>query len=226
MSPRSKVQRSGQPPGTASYKRRFMADVHHLIGQGFQAISHLELQDREEPAITGLLTDSIEAFLDDSRSPDWTERYSIQDERHLNDDLAREGKRRPRVDIEFAYSGKRPRPRFQVEAKRLRDPASSSVSAYLGENGLGCFLKGRYAAQQMWAGMMAYIQTEAPSIWVDRIRASLSENPSEFSILPKSGILTPANVDDLLPNVLRSDHLCHERQPSRLEVHHFFVDCC
>jgi len=212
MSLRSRTTLGGRPPYSVDYRQRFLKDIHHLIGQGFQAISDSDLSEKEEPQLTGLLTTAIEAFLSDPRSPDWVDRYHIQDERHLNDS-EREGKQRLRVDFEFSSSRHRPRPRFQIEAKRLRDPAVRSLQEYLGNDGLSSFLTGRYAAAEPWAGMMGFVQSGTLEKWSRDICRQLSAAAFRHEIL-----------DPLLPDVYRSDHLRHNSDD--LEVHHFFLSCC
>ncbi len=223
MSLRSQARRDGRPVDSRIYRRRFLNDIHHLIGRGFQNISHLELQTQDEPSITGLLTASIENFLDDPQSPGWTERYSIQDERHLNDS-ERQGASRLRVDFELTSSRHRPRPRFQIEAKRLRSPENTSLAAYLGKDGLGSFLQRRYAKGHPWAGMMGYVQSETVTSWANRIRASFLERPDAFLVAEETEVLQPETLDPLLPSVYRSDHLRDDSQS--IEIHHVFLHCC
>ncbi len=223
MSLRSRTRHQGRPGDHRSYRRRFLRDVHRLVGQGFQGIAHLELHDTEEPAITGLLTAAMDAFLDNPHSPKWTERYSVQDERHLNDS-ERQGKCRLRVDLELASSRYRPRPRFQIEAKRMRHPENASLSAYLGVDGLGAFLRNDYAKDEPWAGMMGYVQSATGEHWVNQIRARLLAPDNEFSLVPETEALEPANLDLQFPQVYRSDHL--RKSAHSIEIHHFFLPCC
>ncbi len=213
MSLRSRSLGAGRPPNHTFYRRSFLRHVHHLIGQGFQAISAQDLSAKEEPQITGILTAAIEAFLECPRSPDWVEQYHIQDERHLGDS-EREGKKRLRVDIELSSSQHRPRPRFQIEAKRLRDPAQNSLVAYLGYDGLGSFLSGRYAAAEPWAGMMGFVQSDTTEGWIRKIRLEL----------PESSAFRPETFSPRLTDVYRSNH--QRSNSDELEVHHFFLNCC
>lgn len=222
MSLRSRARLRGRPADAEIYRRRFLARIHHLIGRGFQSLSRQALATRDETAITGLLTASIEAYLDDPDAPEWADRFFVQDERHLNQD-EREGKHRLRVDIELVSSGTRPRPRYQIEAKRLRSPPGRSLREYLGADGLGSFLARRYARNHPWAGMMAYVQTETIAQWTDRIRAALEERADELSIVPRTEVLCRQILHDSLPDVFRSDHLRQQAGP--VEMHHIFL-CC
>lgn len=223
MSIRSRASRHGRPTGHEVYRERFLRSVHHLIGRGFQSLEDYELSSQEEPVITGMLTAAIEAFLDDPASPAWTERYFVQDEHHLSDG-DRQGKSRLRVDIELTSSGHRPRPRFQIEAKRLRQSVNSSLAAYFGDDGLGCFLQGKYAQGHPWAGMMGYVQSGTGQSWSNRIRARLAERPHDFSLRTTSNVLCSERLDPLLPDVYRSDHRRIDSRP--IEIHHFLLQFC
>ena len=222
MSLRSRAHPHGRPVDAETYRRSFLGQVHCLIGRGFQEISRHGLGNKDETAITGLLTKAIEDLLDDRQAPDWADRFSIQDERHVSDS-EREGKRRLRVDIELVSSGSRPRPRFQIEAKRLRNPARKSLEDYLGEDGLGSFLSCRYARNHPWAGMMGYVQTETADQWANRIRAALEERLDDLLVVPRTKVLSPQVFDISLPHVYRSDHLRQKTRP--IEIHHIFLHC-
>ena len=93
--------------------------------------------------------------LEDLEAPVWTKNFWAVEETRVNDG-EREGKYRRRIDIEIIEHRRGPRPRFRFEAKRLRD--SDSRREYLGHDGLGCFLDGRYAASDPDAGMLGYVQ--------------------------------------------------------------------
>ena len=70
------------------------------------------------------------------------------------------GKSRPRVDIEFERVVRGKRPRLRFEAKRLNSATGHTVAKYLGEEGLGCFLSGKYPMMHAEAGMLGYVQGE------------------------------------------------------------------
>lgn len=223
MSLRSRHRHDGRPPECQEYQRSFLQHVHHLVGRGFEGISHLELSTRDETAITGLLTKSIEDFCDHRDSPAWTDRYFIQDERHLSDS-DREGKRRLRVDIELVSSYSRPRPRFQIEAKRLKDPKTHSLNEYLGVDGLGSFLSERYAKDQPWAGMLGYVQCATTIRWAELVGSAIMSRANELALASETRGLHLTELDGLLPAVYRSDHTRQTSQP--IQVHHILLPCC
>jgi hypothetical protein len=67
-------------------------------------------------------------------------------------------------------------PRFQFEAKRLHGKGNPAVTAYLGDEGLGCFLSGTYAQEWDEAGMLGYVQAGDPSKWASRIENRVRDN--------------------------------------------------
>jgi len=78
----------------------------------------------------------------------------------------------------------RPRPRFRFEAKRLG--SQHRVSAYLGKDGLGCFLDGRYARTDAIAGMLGYVQDGTASTWADKIGRVMAKTARETGLLKSS----------------------------------------
>ena len=228
MSLRSHAQgHPGRPADSVTYRRSFLSRAHHLIGQGYEQMRQHELSRMDEPAITGLLVQGVDDWLDSKEAPEWAERFSIQDEYHVNDvDLSGDpvmGKFRPRVDIRIIASGLRPRARLQIEAKRLRQPEGTSLKAYLGSEGFGSFLSCRYAKGQPWAGMLGYVQDGSTATWSDKIRDKMTEQAQALKVVPQTEILRPQSLEALLPDVYRSDH--QRQDDSDIEVHHIFLHC-
>lgn len=112
----------------------------------------------QEEDITGELVRSMQEALEDRAAPSWAKNFSAAEETRVNDPT-RLGKRRRRIDIEIVKSQVGRRPRFRFESKRLNDAASRRD--YLGEDGLGCFLDGRYAKEDGVAGMLGYVQADS-----------------------------------------------------------------
>lgn len=76
-------------------------------------------------------------------------------------------------NIVVERSGVNPRPQFHFEAKRLY--RSDSLAEYVGDDGMGCFLSGKYAKDEPDAGMIGYIQSETPEVWAARLRCRLAD---------------------------------------------------
>lgn len=171
----------GRSANRASYFRGFIRHIHVLIQMGYARLEPSQLKTSEEPAITGKLRAAIREAMGDQTAPSWADRYFVQEEEPISTNR-REGKRRRRVDIEFERGQRGPRPRFQFEAKRLRN--DRSVGEYLGEDGIGCFLAGddAYAQAQDEAGMLGYVQTYDECAWAAKIQARLGRNPTQYHL--------------------------------------------
>jgi hypothetical protein len=148
---------------------------------GYTRLNPADYVTSREEDFTGCLTAEMKAVLRSRTAPDWTADLVVQDEVYVEDDLRR-GKRRLRIDIEFERVRRGPRPIFQFEAKRLRSRAS--LNAYLGPGGLGCFLDGRYAANQNTAGMLGYVQSGTIDERADQLGTRLSTPGGPYAVLP------------------------------------------
>jgi len=146
----------GRHPQRDEYLPSFVIRVHQLLKLGYDSLNPAEFAAAREETITGRLTAAMKTVLRSRTAPDWTADLTVDEEVYVEDGIRR-GKRRLRIDIEFEQVRRGPRPIFQFEAKRLRSAAS--LRAYVGRDGLGCFLDGRYAREQDIAGMLGYIQS-------------------------------------------------------------------
>ena len=172
----------GRLADSARYAAAFTTHVLELLQMGHSRLyppQYAKVSD--ETVITGKLKHAIAEVLEDGSSPAWVGYFHVSEEVYVNTP-GRFGKSRRRVDIEFVRGTRGPRPRFQFEAKRLHQ--SASVSAYVGEDGLGCFFAGQdaYAAGHPQAGMLGYVQAETETAWAERIAARLMSTPSTFSV--------------------------------------------
>lgn len=212
----------GRPPESSAYRGRFLRDVYCLIARGYEGLTPGSLVDKDETAITGLLVEAIESFLNDPLSPDWTGRYTIREEKPIHA-AKKEGKARSRVDIEIESLGRRPRPQFQFEAKRLRAAVSRSLASYLGRDGLGCFLSGRYAASHGQAGMIGFVQSGSEPDWAHWIHERLNREAKRYQMASGSGGLRPHH---LVPEIEHSYLSRHVRPADdAIEVHHVLLLC-
>ena len=107
------------------YRRAFVTHVHTLLWMGYSRLKRSTLSNLDEPAISGLICENIEAVFDDAESPDWVDYYEIHDDPPVHN-TKRQGKHRQRVDIKLQSRRIRPRLRFCFEAKRMN--SSSGVS--------------------------------------------------------------------------------------------------
>ena len=161
------------------------------------------LRTADEPVITGELVREIKNVLQDDGAPRWMAHFYLADDPPQNAP-GRFGKSRRRVDIEFERGGRRgTRPRLHFESKRLNK--ASSVSAYLGDDGLRLFVTGEYASMQDVGGMIGYVQVDTPAIWVERIRGGLTGDAARFGFRLPPGLI-PALLDARLELPQLSHH--------------------
>jgi hypothetical protein len=176
------------------------------------------LQNQEEPAITGFLVQEIRCFLESAGAPTWAAKFTVHDDPPINRP-GTAGKTRPRVDFEIERIQFGPRPRFQFEAKRLYD--KNSVSEYIGERGLGCFLSGRYAAGHADAGMLGYVQAQTVRDWVAKIQKRMEYARREL-YLGEQQEVWQTRAD---PSFEDSFSSLHNRPGKPIRIHHTFLRC-
>jgi len=206
------------PAKAEAYRQSFITHVHLLIAMGFSRLDKSQLATMHEPAITGLIHESVETIFDDTNSPAWVDDYEIHDDPPIHDSV-RTGKERRRVDIKLASRRTRPRCRFCFEAKSLNK--SAGVSAYLGKDGLGQFITGAYSADQTAGGMLAYIQTESCNGWSAKVAAKIEIAKHRIG---QGGEWLQATIDANLHNTYQTIH----KRPKKLkniQIIHTFLDC-
>jgi hypothetical protein len=120
----------------------------------------------------------MKSVLRSRTAPDWTAELTVDDEVYIEGGIRR-GKRRLRIDIETEQVRRGPRPIFQFEAKRLRSTASLRV--YVGCDGLGCFLDGRYAKEQDIADMLGYVQSGTVEQRTAQLAGKLDNHPGTLA---------------------------------------------
>ncbi len=206
------------PSKPNAYRNPFVTHVHILLWMGYSRLDRSLLPGLEEPAISGLICESIEAVFDDPKSPDWVDDYEVHDDPPIHDPK-RQGIRRRRVDIKLQSNRSRPRQRFCFEAKPLN--TSKRVSAYLGKEGLGRFLDGSYASDQPIGGMIGYVQTEDCDRWCDKIHAKLEKRAHK---LGRGGKWTLVTITNDLPRTYQTIHKRAKRLPN-ITIFHTLLDC-
>jgi hypothetical protein len=173
---------------------------------GYQRLSPATYAASEEPEITGELVRAMHEAMQDDDAPEWVAHYELpKDDPPLNVP-GRLGKRRPRVDIEFVRVCLGPRPRFRFEAKRLG--RANPVGDYLGREGMGCFLSGKYLLTGDEAGMLGYVQSEDEPRWASKIEARLHASGNQFGIREDG----PWQRARIVPGL---DHTYHSRHDRR-----------
>ncbi|MCI0471812.1 MAG: hypothetical protein L0Y73_09150 [Candidatus Aminicenantes bacterium] len=178
----------------------FRKKVHILIYWGYTAARlRIKSDSIEETAITGYIAEAIINRLRAFDCPRWCEDFSIMENRPMQSE-GREGKKRPQPDL-VIEGNMRGRPEYIFEAKRLKN-VGFGVDKYSGEDGLGCFINGKYAARYDEAAMLGYIQGDSPTYWQTKIQEKIKNNTdlNLISFQPVAAIIND------LPNEWRSSH--------------------
>lgn len=190
-----------------TYWNVFREDVHHLLALGYQrAQAKLGENDREDD-ITGDIVEGIDAFLDEA--DERFDRYSVHGFKRQPNRESR-GKKRPELDIVVQDGNKRPRIWYGIEAKRLKTNGHP-ISAYLGNEGMGCFINEKYVPESPEAIMLGYMQNKDNFYWFKQLEKCIKSK------------LSPCSINYLLRNEWRSTH--NRRNGSKMTIFHIFLDC-
>ncbi len=209
------------PDRTVLYRLAFIRRCHILVLRGYEVIKGEDLSREEETSITGELVRGVREVLESEGAEAWMQLFEVLDDPPQNV-AGRLGRSRPRVDIEFVrLSGRGKRPRFHIEAKRLY--RSDSVKEYFGDDGLGCFIVGRYAADEAAGGMLGYVQTDTALKWSNRLRTGFTEKTGMLRVL-RGTTLAEANGLRDLGSIQVSRHRREPATLGQIEIFHLLLD--
>ncbi len=169
----------GTSGNKAIYRASFVRHSHQILKMGYELLDPASYAGHEEEDITGELVRSMQDALQNCHAPQWAKNFWTVEETRVHDPT-RLGKRRRRIDIEILRSQQGPRPRLRLEAKRLHDAASRRE--YLGHDGLGCFLDGRYAKEDDIAGMLGYVQAESIDFHAEELERAMARDLEEYAV--------------------------------------------
>ena len=99
-----------------------------------------------------------------------------------------------------------------------------SIDEYLGEDGLLCFLSGKYAHESSEAGMLGYVQCDNINTWVKRLQLAIDQDHHDknvFRLLPPQRSI---QVVDAFPQEWLSNHSRHTGKS--IFIHHLLLDYC
>ncbi len=189
---------SGEPPAhrfVETYAEAFLRICHEFVLLGYARLDPKTLVDLDETAITGHLTDAMEAALNAPDAPGWSFQFTAIDDQPESA-RGKTGKRRPRVDITVRCINPRPSSSFRFEAKRLGD--SASLRGYLGDDGVLALITGHYGKRPA-AGMLGYVQDGSCAAWAGKIRGAMQMDPPKYHasmpvVFALIGIGTPEPV--------------------------------
>lgn len=145
-----------------------------MLAWGYEDARSKILGNHEETEITGFISEAIDKRLMGFSTPARFDRYALKEDNPVPGE-GRTGKRRRRLDIVLERAQRGPRPRYVFEGKRLRKN-SHSIKTYCGEDGLLRFVEGRYAAEYPEAAMVAYVQSDTPAYWIERLTKVLARD--------------------------------------------------
>lgn len=190
-----------QSANKADYEKSFLYRSHRILSMGYTRLDAPSFSNHEEEDITGELARAMQEFVQDPSAPRWAKHFWPSEETRIHEE-GRSGKRRRRIDIEIMQHGISPRRRFRFEAKRLRN--STSHRDYLGKDGLGCFLDGRYAREDQIAGMLGYVQEGSIQHQASCLADSLEADPKKHAVAEDGKWTESRVVKDL--STFRSVH--------------------
>jgi hypothetical protein len=173
----TKIRPTGPERFRKEYTRSFLEAVHAVLYAAVKRLQRRALTGFDEVAITGELVRELNAVVQSPRAPTRGFFLSIHDDPPVYAGV-KTGKRRPRVDIQIEKVSPGPRIRFSFEAKRLRKGSRSSRSKYIGKDGLGCFVSGRYAAHAPWGGMLGYVESGGMKAWIKSVGDAIARSRS------------------------------------------------
>ena len=131
-----------------------------------------------------------------------------------------------RVDILFAYLGT---PRediyFAFECKRLRIPyppptgLKTNNSDYVGDQGMMCFVVGKYSRSVANAGMIAYVMDGSTNLAIASLGKLIKTKRTTLRLVDDTG-LSPSSIKPDCQNVRETTHFLSNK---RLTIHHLFL---
>ena len=199
------------PRTRMKYRNSFLADVHTLIYEGYQAIRAHFPSLKNETHITSRLHDAIEKYYETS-SKSWCDGYQVSEnppEPHHS--LLGNSRKKPDLTIYFTNAS---RPRFVIEAKRLG--SGHPAMTYCGNDGLGCFLTGIYAEKSDYGGMLGYVQSQDISHWNTHLSLEVVNHSHLSSQCP----------DAIIPQFPDEWSSMHQRTSGKpIRIYHLLLDC-
>ncbi len=209
------------------YLTALREDAHQLLAWGHLDVRNELPRARDEYDITCLIGDAMDRRINHPETPERFTYYVVRQE-HPISPAGERGKDRSKLDVQIVRCGRGPQWTFTFEAKRLRDDnkasASHCVGQYLGKEGLGRFVAGRYAAESLEAAMVGCVQAHDARFWLGLLEKRFTDDVrSERKVF---GIIEPVRLESVIPDLRDEATSVHERpnlQPIRL--FHIFLDC-
>jgi hypothetical protein len=204
------------PKLTTPFWAAFRRHSHNLLAIGYrEALPRILTEPEEETDITGYICAALKKWF--RANPGKYDGFDVHDDPHV--ELAgKTGKRRPRADIIITYTAGI-RPEFCFEAKRLHR-TKARASHYTDEEGMGCFISGRYASSYAEAAMIGYVQTDTLERWHGELQARVQKQVVELNLESTEAAV---NFASAFPLEWVSTHRRDVHGPVRL--FHIILDC-
>ncbi len=129
-----------------------------------------------------------------------------------------------RIDILFSYIGT-PKEEiyFSFECKRLRIPYPSRLvtnsSEYVGNQGMMCFITGKYSRSVDNAGMIGYIMDGKENLAITSVGKHIKKKRNILKLAKNTGLELSSMIPDRR-NVRETTHILSEKQ---LKIYHLFL---
>jgi hypothetical protein len=200
------------------YFSSFRTQVHQLIAWGFSDARQRICSNNElEPSISGFIAEAIEDRLFRGY-PTWCQHYFVKDDPPQRTP-GRSGRSRLRSDITIQanFPG---RPEYVFEAKRLKR-RGWGVDKYIGDEGIGQFLNGAYAARCGEAAMLGYIQSDSPGFWQIALKKAIDDKASLL-------FLKYSQHDEKIIDDFPLEWVSKHDRPAvgqSIDIYHILLDC-
>lgn len=194
----------------------FRRHCHRFLAAGYnEALHRIRTDPDEETDITGYICEGLEKWF--RSHPDECMCFYVKDDPPIPGG-GKTGKRRPRTDIVIGYAAG-PRPEFCFEAKRLHRTKAGG-SRYIGAEGMGCFINGRYARHCREAAMVGYVQTDTLEQWQGDLQKRVQDESQQLRL---EGTEANLKFDYALPLEWSSTH--SREGSSSVRLFHLLLDC-
>ncbi|MBN2313081.1 MAG: hypothetical protein JXM79_04075 [Sedimentisphaerales bacterium] len=138
--------------------------------------------------------------------------------------LATQTEQDGRIDILFAYIGTtREDIYFAFECKRLRIPYPSGLntnnSDYVGDQGMMCFVTGKYSHSVTNAGMIGYVMDSQVNLAITSVGELIKKKRDALRLPRNSGL----DLSSIIPNRHNARETTHMINAKKLKIHHLFL---
>lgn len=208
------------------YVSALREDAHLLLAWSYADARPNLRAARDEYDLTGMLADAMEARINNPLTPERFSLYSVHNERPISP-TAELGKDRPKLDIQIERCGIRPKIGYTFEAKRLRDDQkanpSSCVAHYLGDDGVGRFVTGKYEKGNSEAAMLGCFQAHKAEFWINRIARAFADDVIEKGRFNIVKAFQSCTIVQELP--YEGSTLHRRANGATIRLFHIFLDC-